>query len=177
MRTHVVHLYEKIGSVATNFTNFSESLFTLGSFPVIAMVTNNSLELPSRQTLIKQFNLKPFEIIQGHFDLFIKKSNSLDVYLKDIMFTDEIEIDLEEAIEEALRNKDYDELYDLIKEVREEHTDIFSISFIYEQKLYRMTKYAVAEVLGETNDIPNIIVQSPLSLIAGLKKFPSSNTH
>jgi len=175
MRTHVVHLYESIGNMKNDFSHFSEDLFAFDSFPVVGIVSNDSLNMPSRQTIVKELKLKPFEIIQDHFDLFIKKADKLGVKLQKIEFTHEIEFELEEEIDDALYNNDYEEIFKIIKQIRNEHVDIFSISFFYEGNRYRMTKHAVAEVLGESsNEIPNIIIQSPLSLIAGLKKFPSS---
>jgi predicted house-cleaning noncanonical NTP pyrophosphatase (MazG superfamily) len=175
MRTHVVHLYERVGNIANDFGRFSKNLFALDSFPIVGIVTDSSIDTPSRQVIVKELRLKPFEIVQNHFDLFIKKANQLKVSIQRVEFTDDITDDLEEEIKNALDTKDYEELFKLIKEVRDEHIDIFSVSFFYEGKSHRMTKYAVAEVLGESHEIPDIIMESPLSLIAGLKKFPPSD--
>ncbi len=175
MQIHVVHLYEKVANIQDTISNFSDELFTFDSLPVVGIISNNSIDVPSRQTIIKTLRLKPFEIIQKHFDLFIKNSKKLKVTLEKIEFTNQIEFDLEEEINDAIDERNYEVLFKLIKEVRDDHVDIFSISFIYEGNSYRMTKYAVAEVLGEQNEVPDIIENSPLSLIAGLKKFPSSD--
>ncbi|WP_026672421.1 hypothetical protein [Alkalihalobacterium bogoriense] len=174
MQIHVVYLYERITNFHEDFANYSEGLFTFESLPVVGIFSNTFVDLPSRKSIVKSLKLRPFEIIQNHFDLFIKKAKQLKVTIQKIEFTSEIEFDLEEEIAEAIEEEAYDVLFKLIKEVREDHVDIFSISFIYEGKSYRMTKHAVAEVLGETTEIPDIIAKSPLSLIAGLKKFPSS---
>ncbi|OMF59368.1 hypothetical protein BK139_13300 [Paenibacillus sp. FSL R5-0490] len=174
MQTYVVYLYEKVSNIHLELNKYSEGLFTFDPLPVVGIISNNSIDVPNRKSIVESLNLKPFEIIQNHFDLFIRKSKQLNVTIKQIQFTNEIEFDLEEEIDEAIELKDYEVLFKLIKEVRDDHVDIFSITFLYDGKSYRMTKHAVAEVLGESNDVPDIIVKSPLSLIAGLKKFPSS---
>ena len=173
MRTHVVHLYESIGNIDDTINNYEHNLFALNPIPIVGIISSNSLDIPSRQTIIKQLKLKPFEILQNHFDLFISKAIQLNVSIQSIEFTEELDFDLQEELDSALESKDYKGVSKILSEIRDEHVDVFSISFIFQRKTYKMTKYAVAEIIGESNEIPMLISQSPLSLIAGFKKFPS----
>ncbi|MCY8915673.1 hypothetical protein MOE20_06520 [Bacillus atrophaeus] len=174
MLTHSVHLYERLGSSISEINFNSENCFPLDFLPVVALLDNTSVEVPSRKKLVERLNLKPFEILQDHFDLFIKAAEKLKVQIMDIKFTEEIDQELEEDLNESIGNKDYKKVYSFVKEVRLEDIDIFSLTYIHDSISYTITKYAVAEFIGDSNKIPEIIIQSPLSFIAGLKKFPSS---
>lgn len=174
MVQHSVHLYEILASNTIENSITSDNCFQLDSVPVVALLDSTSIEVPSRTKLVKQLNLKPFEILQDHFDLFIKAAEKLNVQINDIKFTDEIDHDLEDDLKQSIDIRDYKKTHSLVKEIRLDDIDIFSLTYIHETNDYTITKYAVAEFAGDSNKIPEIIIQSPLSFIAGLKKFPSS---
>lgn len=174
MQKHVVHLYESLNSKTFEYESHDPNLFLLPSFPVVGIVSNNSYTKPSFKNLVQGLKLKPFEIVQDHFDLFISNAHVLGAQILSIEFMDDLEADLSEEIELTIQSQNYDKLMKLIKEVRDEHVDIFSISFNYKGLNQRMTKYAVAEVLGEVREIPDILMNSPLSIIAGFKSVSPS---
>ena len=176
MQKYVVHLYEKLSNIPDDI-KLSEECISLSPSPVIGIVSNNSLEKPSRKTLINGLNLRPFEIIQNQFDLFIKRAKRFGVKIQEIEFTEEIDIENEEGIETSIQDGNYEELLRIVKDIRRDNIDIFAISYLYEGKPQRMSKYAVAEMLGEEDEIPQIILNSPLSVIAGLRQIPSSYRH
>lgn len=175
MMNHVVYLYKDINDRSNVNKVDNNYLKKLELYPIVAIdnLSINSPDCPPRKDIVKDFKLKPFEIIQNNFDLFIKKSELLNVQIKLVEFSDDVDFELKSDFIEALDIRNYKKAFNLIKFIREDNIDISAISFIYEANSFRITKYAMAEVPGDKfTDVVKILEESPLPMVAGFKKFP-----
>lgn len=170
MEKLVIHLYQKIGKQSMMNFSLDDGFIDLSPLPVAALITNNSVDLPSRKSIIENLKLRPFEILQEHFFIFIKSAFELSVQLLNIQFNIAIDEEIEEEIDEAIHQKSIADLLKIINELKNEGIEIFSISFVYQNKKYKMTKYAVAEIDSNWESISDQIINTPISIIAGLKK-------
>lgn len=171
MKKVVVHLYQKIGRNNRFESNISNGYFDLSPLPVAGIVSSNDITLPSRKSLVSHLKLRPFEILQEHFITFLKAASSFGVQILNIEFTINIDEEIDEEINEHLKNKQFDKVISLIKELSFDGVEIFAISFVYKGNRYKMSKYAVAELNSPWESIPEEIVNTPISIIAGIKKF------
>lgn len=173
MRTYVVYFYLAIGAMRNSLKN-DDDLFVLGSSPLVGLIDHPGIQGNSRKERVTNLKLRPFEIQQDRLDGIIKFAPNLDMKILDIEFDNSgIDPDLEEEIYDAINAQNNTELLQLVHEARAEGHDIFAITFLYAGRQYRVTKYAVAEISGEWNELPSLAETSPISFIAGLKKFPA----
>ncbi|MFK4431389.1 hypothetical protein COM08_15460 [Bacillus wiedmannii] len=174
MKIHVVHLYELTNRQYLEEINAIDSAFKIETLPIVGVIENTRTDLPSRKKIVCQYKLRPFEIAQKKFDLCIKQALKLNIMVQNVKFTADIDLEIEEEISDAIADQDMSTLYKLIQEVREEEIDIFSLSFFYNQEKFVVSKYAVLEVYSHWNSISEKILNSPLPIIIGYRRYPSN---
>ncbi|MFB5676449.1 hypothetical protein ACE3NQ_08610 [Paenibacillus terreus] len=165
MEKHVVYFYYTIGERSGRI--ISDSFFVLDSYPV-AGLTN-----PSDSKKIN-LNLRPFELQQNNLYSLISHCEELNIQILKVEF-DDIDFELEEELKEVLSERP-SYLFELTNVIRSENIDIRAITFNYNDRQYRVTKYAVAEIIGDWDEIPFLTLNTPLAMVTGLKKFPDEGT-
>lgn len=145
----------------------TDNFFVLDSYPV-AGLTNPSDSKRSK------LNLRPIELQQNNLYSLISNFEKLNIQILKVEF-DDIDYELEEELKEALSERS-SRLSELTGVIRSENVDIRAITFNYNHRQYRVTKYAVAEIIGEWDEIPFLTLNTPLAMVTGLKKFPGEGT-
>lgn len=174
MKTHVIYLYEYTAN--SSLTKINEITYCKKTdlYPIVALDNNMYASTPIRQAIIKKLSLKPIEIWQENFDLFIKKSEILGIDLMTIEFTDDVDDELRNDLKKALFNRNYKKAFILVKIIKNDNIDISSLTLIHETNRYRITRHAIVEVTGENfPDALSKLEKSPLLFILGLLKFPN----
>ncbi|MEK4276462.1 hypothetical protein [Paenibacillus sp. FSL R7-0026] len=166
MKKHVIYYYHVIGEQADIIHN--DSYFVLETYR-IAGLTNprNSKQLNLR--------LRPFELQQNNLYSLISKSEKLKLQILKVEF-DDIDYELEEEFKDALKSRSASNIYEISEIIRSENVDISAITFNYGDRQYRVHKYAVAEIIGEWEELPILTVETPLAMAIGFKKFPTERT-
>ncbi|MEE4465802.1 hypothetical protein V2S84_27350, partial [Azotobacter chroococcum] len=105
----------------------------------------------------------------------ISKSEKLNIQILKVEF-DDIDYELEEEFKDALRGRSTSHIYEIAEIIRSENVDISAVTFNFRGRQYRVTKYAVAEIIGDWDEIPSLTLETPLAMVIGFKKFPTERT-
>lgn len=168
MQTYVVYFYHALGNVGNIIAENKDESFRLESSSLIGITNRKFLELNHNNGNV----LRPFEIQQDRLDALISMASNLKVQILKIEFDQIIDPELDEELSILLFEHRYEQLSRIIDDLHNNGVDIFAITFMFEGRQFRVTKYAVAEMTGEWNEIPMLAANSPVAFIAGVKRVP-----
>lgn len=167
MKTHVIYLYRTMNS---HLTKNDKHVFQLLHSPLIALIDSDDPFELSRQQKIIDYKLIPFEISQKLYDYTVRTSDRYKMRIIDIEFVTDIDNELNTQLRYAIKNNDISKLLNVITVVRSENTDINSLTFKYINREYRVTKFGIVEIDAELDELEDLTVNSPVSILTGLKK-------
>jgi len=165
LENFVVHLY-----LTPNFSGsipFNKRFFKLPSVPLAGLLKPT----PALKNEVP-FELRPFQIQQDNFYMFIQQSMNLNVTLIKIELEDMSDFEIVQDIYQAFKSNNIQEVKLLVEHLKREDIEVKSLSFYFEGRQYTVTKYGVLEITGEWIEIPQITESSPLAYITGTKVFP-----
>ena len=173
MEVHNVYLYIDVHNKFEDILVPVDNVFKLSESQLVGYMDSKSTSKSlSKRELIDKYTVRPFELEQDRFESAIKLANKIDINVIDIEFDYDIDEELREEIKEKIRSNNYFKLFDLVLEARSEGADIQALLFNFKDRDYRLTKYAIAEILGSLDEIPTLTSNSPIKYILGLEKFP-----
>ncbi|MFX3619474.1 MAG: hypothetical protein ACE3JK_18385 [Sporolactobacillus sp.] len=96
----------------------------------------------------------------------------MNVQILSIKFSEDIDEDTDYEISECISTKNIHYLLNIVNDLYIDEIGIFSISFMFKDHRFKMTRYAVAELDAE--EVSNIrlsseLMQSPLIFMTGLE--------
>lgn len=169
MQTYVIHLYLTINQ--SEPIKDGTSFFKLPSFPIAGFIDNTSAfknDLP--------FKIRPFELQQDNLYAFIMNASRLGAKILKIEFDDSIDQDLVDDIHDLIRQGELTQHNLLIEPLHYDDIEIKAVSFLYEGRQYRITKYAVVEIMGEWEEMSYLTETTPLAYVTGIKGFPQERS-
>lgn len=166
MQKHVVYYYYTVGKQSSSI--MTDSFFVLDSFPIAGLTD-------PRNSKTIDITLRPFEVQQDNLYSLISRADDLGIKILKVEF-DDIDFELEEELIEALRTNSPTHISSVIKIVQSQNFEINAVSFYYNSRQYRITKHAVAEIIGNWEEIPGLSVDTPLAMVTGMKKFPNERS-
>jgi hypothetical protein len=122
----------------------------------------------------KSFHLKPFEVEQDNFDLFIRLAKNIGIKILHVEFSDELSEEEDQQLRSMIKTNNTDQLLDFIEFQREEMArDVEGITFLINSlKTFSPIKFTRNAVLTvEQNDevTPHSIMGAiPVGLLAGI---------
>ena len=119
---------------------------------------------------VEKYKLRPFEIQQNLYDYTIRSSDKFNIRIISIEFDAYIDDELNAELKEAIKQRDYKEVSNIIADIREEGSDIKALIFVYQGREFRVTKFGVAEIDANLNELQDLLINSPIALITGLKR-------
>lgn len=167
MKTFVLHMYRVLDEL---MQYDDEYVLQLAPAPFVALLESNDPAEPTRQQKVKKYNLRPFEIQQNLMELTIEKAAKNNISILRIEFDFPIDDELEDEFIYAIQNDKFKKIISLINEVREEVSDIKALTFLYNSRQYRVTKYGVVEMDGDFEELSYLTYHSPVALLTGIRQ-------
>lgn len=122
----------------------------------------------------KSFRLKPFEVEQDNFDLFIRLANNIGIKILHVEFSEELSEEEDQQLRNIIRTNSTDQLLDFIEFQRDEMArDVEGITFLIDSfKTFcpiKFTRNAVLTVEQNDEVSPHSIMGAiPVGLLAGI---------
>lgn len=175
METFVLYLYRSVNSKSlfAKTNNDSSYLSFGGHLPLIAII-DKEFEKDIKIQKLRRYNLQPFEINQNNYDRALLNSESLSFTVLDIEFNELIDEEEKYELIRALQRKQWNKALDILKDIREE-TEIESLSFLFKERHFKISKYGVLEVDGEKEELEDLTTKSPVAYITGLLPWDKQN--
>lgn len=164
METYVVYLYLALNQAKSLIT---DRFFKLNSYPIAGLI-RPAPEL----TKMLPFKVRPFEIQQDNLYMLVYTASFLGARILKIELDESIDPDIYEEINLHLRTQNIKQLSLLIEHLQADEIEITAVSFLYEGRQFRITKYAVVEMVGEWDELPSLTEDTPIAYVTGIKGFP-----
>lgn len=161
-KKYVLYLYYTVGK-DTSSNKHKKDYFLFDPYPVAGLL--------SPEIAKKTRDFRPFELQQENLYSLIRLSNSIHAKILRIDF-DDIDPDLEDDINEAIRNNNIALLKSSLQLCSSLNVEIKAVDFLYKERSYRITKYAVVEITGEWEEVTELALTSPIAMVTGMKTFP-----
>ncbi|MCU7756895.1 hypothetical protein N7988_28110 (plasmid) [Bacillus cereus] len=166
MRTHVLYFYQKIKCLDSDDLKSADILTQ--SSPLVASV-DKAIRKNNERLSAK---LRPFELQQDRLLSLIQNADYLGIQVLDIEFTEEIDLELRDELNEALLTNDKFYINRMLSMILKNGHDIFAISYLENGRTFRITKFAVAEIPAEINELASLAFSLPIELATGIKNIP-----
>ena len=167
MKTFVLYMYRLIDK---NKVIEDENIFRLSHSPLVAIIESDDPYALTKKQKVEKYKLRPFEIQQNLYDYTIRSSDKFNIRIISIEFDAYIDDELNAELKEAIKQRDYKEVSNIIADIREEGSDIKALIFVYQGREFRVTKFGVAEIDANLNELQDLLINSPIAFITGLKK-------
>ncbi|WP_242304352.1 hypothetical protein [Bacillus cereus group sp. BfR-BA-01350] len=166
MRTHVLYFYQQIQCL--NNDDLKSADILTQSSPLVASV-DKAIRNTNEQLRAK---LRPFELQQDRLFSLIKNADYLNIKILVIEFTEEIDSDLQDELDEAFLTQNINNIIEVLNIILSNGHDILAVSYIQNGRNLRITKFAVAEIPAEINELPSLAFSLPIELATGVKNIP-----
>ncbi|MGF9881271.1 hypothetical protein ABEX39_26550 [Bacillus albus] len=167
MKTFVLYMYRLIDK---NKVIDDDNIFRLSHSPLVAVIENDDPYALTRKQKIEKYQLQPFEIQQPLYDYTIRSSDKFNIRIISVEFDSSVDDELDMELKVAIKQKDYKEVAKVINDIRDEGADIKALIFAYSDREFRVTRFGIAEVDANLNELHDLLINSPIALITGIKK-------
>ncbi|WP_088356749.1 hypothetical protein [Bacillus cereus] len=167
MKTFVLYMYRLIDKYKVVD---DENMFRLSHSPLVAVIESDDPYALTRKQKIEKYNLQPFEIQQQLYDYTIRSSDKFGIRIISIELNSPVDDELEEELRQEIKGKHYKEVSNIIADIRNEGVDIKALTFVYQDREFRVTRFGIIEVDANYSELHDIAMNSPIALITGLKK-------
>lgn len=169
MQTFLMYIYRV--PKGTMGLRDDESIIQFEPSSLVGVIQAKDPLAPTRKSQIKKYNLKPFQIDQELFHLVINQAKKLSMQIINVYFRDELEEELEEEVKEAIDENNIEKLLAVIIDNRKINNEIEKLDFFYKGRNYSVGKYGIIEVDGYRDSVYDLTINSPVSMILGMKKI------
>ncbi|WP_099346791.1 hypothetical protein [Clostridium tertium] len=136
-----MYLYRYLDKNKFNTEKDASNLIISSKWPIIAVNTKRYKGKRLRD-LEKILLLKEFEIEQKNFDEFIRNCYDYNIFLNDIVFTEELSKEEHKQLKDSLMKKNVNEIMAFIEEQRYDmFRDIYSIKFAI--RIYKINRISI----------------------------------
>lgn len=161
MRVHVLYFYQQINNLTQNDVQDGLILHS----PLVA-----SIDRTIKKSIATK--VRPFELQQDRLLGLVENSELLGIKITDIEFTQDLDPDIEEDLKTSIQNQDLKKVKVIIDEIAKEYyVDILALSYLQDGRPYRITKYAVAEIPAEHQELQSLAFSPPIAFATGISKF------